>query len=306
MNLMSPETKNTTAAAMGNPMLPLLLVQLAYPTLSVLTTSPALLAAPVAIYAFFLLLRKKLFFVAGLLTALCVFRIEWLPFLLFPGLVLGGLRFAGGVALAAVGAFAAVQAMHIPLDFASLLAAGYSALGAQGVLSAQGTVPTHGLQNFAAVLALILGENSINLQIGTLAVYAVSVVAATELWWRVHHLPDSENKFLKKCSATILIMLAASAHTIIQDYIALVPIFVWLWQATADDDTKETGRLVRKVLFAYPVMTWIYFAAQTALPSVSIPLYFVWAVVLSVTTLPTLDVEVNNILNKRFKAQSSQ
>ncbi len=294
MNLMSPETKNTTATAMGNPMLPLLLVLIAYPTWLTLTTSPTLLVAPLAIFSFWLLLRKKLFFFAGLLTALCVFRIEWLPFLLIPGLILGRLPFFGGAALAAAGTFFAMQAMHQPFDFATLLAA------------TQGAVPTHSLQNFAAVLALILGENSTNLQIGTLAVYAVSIVASTELWWRVHHLPDSQNKFLKKCSATILIMLAASAHTVIQDYVALIPLFVWLWQATADDDTKETGRLVRKVLIAYPVMTWLYFAAQTAFPSVSMPIYFVWAVVLSVTTLPTLDVEQNNILNKRFKTQSSQ
>lgn len=294
MNLMSPETKNTTAATMGNPMLPLLLVLVAYPTWLTLTTSPTLLVAPLAIFAFWLLLRKKLFFVAGLLTALCVFRIEWLPFLLIPGLILGRLQFFGGAALAAAGTFFAMQALHQPLDFATLLAANQSA------------GPTHSLQNFAAVLALILGENSTNLQIGTLAVYAVSIVASTELWWRVHHLPDSQNKFLKKCSATILIMLAASAHTVIQDFVALIPLFFWLWQATADDDTRETGRLVRKVLIAYPVMTWLYFAAQTAFPSISIPIYFVWAVVLSVTTLPTLDVEQNNILNKRFKTQSSQ
>ncbi|MBS1956638.1 MAG: hypothetical protein JST89_20795 [Cyanobacteria bacterium SZAS-4] len=293
MNLMSPETKNTTATAMDNPMLPLLVVLLAYPTVLVLSTSPALIAVPVAICAYWMLLRKKLFFFAGLLTALCVFRIEWLPFLLIPGLIVGGVRFAGGAALAAVGTFFAMQAMHIPFDFAALAAV-------------NGAVPTHTLQNFAAMLALILGENYPNLQIGIFAVYLVSIVTSTELWWRVHHLPDNQNKFLKKCSATMLITLAASAFTAVQDYIALVPVFVWLWQATADDDTRETGRLVRKVLIAYPIVTWLYVAVQTAFPSLSIPVYFVWAVVLSVCTLPTLDVEQNNILNKRFKAMSSQ
>lgn len=296
MNLMSPETKNTTAAkaaTMDNPMLPLLLVLAAYPTMLVLTTSPALIAVPIALCAYWLMLRKKLFFFAGLLTALCVFRIEWLPFLLFPGLIVGGLQFAGGAALAAVGTFFAMQAMHIPFDLAALSAV-------------NGAAPTHALQNFAAVLALILGDNYPNLQIGIFAVYVVSIVTSTELWWRVHHLPDNQSKFLKKCSATMLITLAASAFTAVQDYIALVPVFVWLWQATADDDTRETGRLVRKVLIAYPIVTWLYFAAQTAFPSLSIPVYFVWAVVLSVCTLPTLDVEQNNILNKRFKTQSSQ
>ncbi len=209
------------------------------------------------------------------------------------GLILGRLRFLGGAALAAAAAYVAMQTMHQPFDFATLLATN------------QGALPAHALQNFAAALTLIIGENSTNLQIGTFAVYIVSIVTSTELWWRVHHLPDHQSKFLKKCSATVLIMLAASAQTVIQDYIALIPIFVWLWQATADDDTRETGRLIRKVLIAYPVMTWLYFGVQTAFPSLSIPIYFVWAVVLSVTTLPTLDVEQNNILNRRFKSQSN-
>ncbi len=62
MNLMSPETKDTTvinAAATNNLTVPLLLVLLAYPTWLVLTTSPAMLAAPLAICAFWLLLRRN-------------------------------------------------------------------------------------------------------------------------------------------------------------------------------------------------------------------------------------------------------
>ncbi len=291
MNLMSPTTTKDSTK-LDHPIVPLLLVLIAYPTLLVLTRSPLMLAAPLAICAFWLLFRRKLYFVAGLLTALCVFRIEWLPFFLIPGLILGGLQFLAGSALAAIGTFFAAQIMHQPLDLAALFTASQSA------------VPTHALQNFAAMLVLILGENTTNLQIGTLAVYIVAIISSTELWWRLHHMPDSQNKFLKKCAATVLIMLAASAHTAVQDYIALVPVIVWLWQATADD-TKETGGLVRKVIIAYPILTWIYFAAQTAFPGFSVPIYFVWAVVLSVTVLPTLDVEVNNILNRRFKAQSS-
>ncbi|MBI2810386.1 MAG: hypothetical protein HYX67_06120 [Candidatus Melainabacteria bacterium] len=292
MNLMSPTSTTKESTKMDHPMVPLLLVLIAYPTWLVLTTSPTMLAAPLAIFAFWLLLRKKLYFVAGLITALCVFRIEWLPFFLIPGLILGGLHFFAGSALAAVGTFFAAQMMHQPLDMAALFSA------------SQGALPTHTLQNFAAMLVLILGENTTNLQIGTLAVYIVAIISSTELWWRIHHLVDSQNRFLRKCAATVLITLTASAHTTVQDYIALIPVFVWLWQTTADD-TKDTGGLVRKVMISYPILTWLYFAAQTAFPGFAVPVYFVWAVVLSVTVLPTLDVEVNNILNRRFKAQSS-
>ncbi len=290
MNLMSPTTKESTK--MDHPAVPLLLVLIAYPTWLVLTTSPVMLAAPLAICAFWLLLRRKLYFVAGLITALCVFKIEWLPFFLIPGVILGGLQFIAGSALAAAGAFFASQMLHQSLDIATLLNA------------SQSSVPTHALQNFSAMLALILGDNTANLQIGTLAVYVVAIVSSTELWWRLHHVPDCQNKFLKKCAATVLIALTASAHTAVQDYIALVPVIFWLWQATADD-TKDTGGLVRRVIIAYPFLTWLYFSAQTAFPGFSLPIYFVWAVVLSVTVLPTLDVEVNNLLNRRFKAQSS-
>jgi len=289
MNLMSTTTKDSTAT--DHWLMPLLLVLVAYPTWLVLTTSPAIIAAPLAVCAFWLLCRRKLYFVAGLLTTLCVFRIEWLPFLLFPGLILGGLQFAGGVAVAAVGTYLAAQMMHLPLDIPALMTVNQSA------------VPSHLLQNFSAMLSLILGENTPNLQVGVFATYIVSIVSATELWWRVHHLPDSQNKYLKKCAATVLIMLAASAHTTIQDYIVLIPIIVWLWQATADD-TKDTGGLVRKVIISYPFLTWIFFAVTIAFPSLNLPIYFIWAVVLSVTVLPTLDVETNKILNSRFKPQT--
>ncbi len=295
MNLMYPETKDTTAtktAATEKPFVPLLLVLAVYPTWLVLTTSPALLAAPLAICAFWLLNRRKLYFLAGLLTALCVFRIDWLPFLLGPGLILGGLQFLGGFAIAAAGTYFGAQMLHQPLDLATLMALSGSA------------VPTQALQNFSAMLVLILGENSSNLQIGTIAIYIVSLVSSTELWWRLHHMPDTENKFLKKCAATTLIMLTAGIHTTVQDYIALVPVIVWLWLATADD-TEGTGGLVRKVIIAYPILTWLYFGLQTAFPAFNAPVYFVWAVVLSVTVLPTLDLEVNNLLNRRFKAQSN-
>ena len=153
------------------------------------------------------------------------------------------------------------------------------------------------------MLSMILGANTSNLQIGVLAIYIVAIVSATELWWRVHHLQDSQNKYLKKCAATVLIMLTTSPHTTVQDYIVLIPIIVWLWQATADD-TNDTGGLVRKVIIAYPFLTWLFFAVTMAFPALNLPVYFVWAVVLSVTVMPTLDVEINKILNSRFKAQN--
>jgi|688.fasta_scaffold235575_2 hypothetical protein len=294
MNLTSPPTTETVEAPQPaqttNIALPLLLVLAAYPTWLAMTTAPAMLVAPVAVCAYWLLLRRKLYFVAGLLTALCLFKPEWLPFLALPGFIFGGVQFFGGVALAALAAFFGAQAMHMPLDLTTLA-------GLNGV------APVHTMQNFGAMLALILGENTPNLQIGTLACYAVAFVSSTELWWRMHQIADSHTKYLKKCAATSLIMLTTSMHTSMLDYIVLVPVLVWLWQATADD-IKDNGGLVRNVIVAYPLMTWAYFGLQAAAPTLSLPLYFVWAVVLSVCVLPTLDVETNRILNARFKTQS--
>ncbi|HEY9734307.1 MAG TPA: hypothetical protein V6C89_20515 [Drouetiella sp.] len=294
MNLTSPPTRETVEtpppAQASNIALPLLLVLAAYPTWQAITTAPAMLAAPVAVCAYWLLLRRKLYVVAGLLTALCAFKPEWLPFLALPGFVFGGLQFAGGVAVAALATFFGAQAMHYPLSISMLAGVG-------------GDIPPHAMQNFSAMLSLILGENTPNLQIGTLACYAVSVISSSELWWRIHHIPDSHPKFLKKCAATTLIMLTTSMHTSAVDYIVLVPVLVWLWQATADD-VNDNGGLVRKVIMAYPLVTWAHFGLQAALPAVSVPIYFAWAVVLSVCLLTTLDVETNRILNARFKAQN--
>lgn len=293
MNLTSPPpTEKIEApqpAKKANLALPLALVLLAYPTWLTLTTAPAMILAPVALCAYWLSMRHKQYLVAGLLTALCAFKPEWLPFLILPGFIFGGLPFTGGVAVAAAAAFFGAQAMHVPLD-ASLFAG-------------SAAIPTHSLQNFSAMLALVLGENTPNLLIGTLACYVVSVVSSTELWWRMHQIADSPNKFWKKCAATTLIMLTTSIHTTITDYIVLVPVLVWLWQATADD-INDNGGLVRKVIVAYPIVSWAYFALQTAFPMVNAPLYFVWGVVLSVCVMPTLDVETNRILNARFKAQN--
>jgi len=295
MNLTSPPpTEKVEApqpAQTSNFIPPLLLVLAAYPTWLALTTTPALLVAPVGVFAYWLSMRRKLFFVAGLLMALCAFKPEWLPFLALPGFIFGGLQFAGGFAIAAAATFFGAQAMHLPLDWS--ITAGSTP-----------EVATHTYQNFAAMLALILGDSTPNLQIGTLACYAMAIVSSTELWWRTHHLVDSDHKFLKKCAATTIIMLTTSIHTTIQDYVVLVPVLVWLWQATADD-INDNGGLVRKVIIAYPIFSWLYFGAQAAMASLSLPVYFVWGVVLSVCLLPTLDVETNKILTARFKAQNS-
>jgi hypothetical protein len=270
-------------------LVPLLLVLVSYPTWLVLTTSPILLVVPAALTAFWILNRQGHWFLAGLLTALCVFRIEYLPFLVLPGLILGRFYFLGGISIAAIAVYVTAQAMHLPLDMPTLIAVNSSV-----------TAPNL-MQNFAGLLVLFLGEGTAQLQTATLAIYAFAIISVTEIWWRLHHMPISQNKFLKKCCVTILVILLTSPHTYIQDYIALIPVAIWLWQATADN-TKDNLKLIRQVIVCFPILSWLFFIAQSIFITLHLPVYFIWAVALVVVVLPTLDDETNQLLTQKLKS----
>ncbi len=270
-------------------LVPLLSVIASYPTWLVLTTSPILLAVPATLAAFWILSRNRQYFLAGLLTGLCLFQIEYLPFLALPGLILGRLRYLAGITSALIALFFAAQ--FIPdlknaLSIQSLLSAPAITLA-----PAMSMTPAPNLmQNFSGLLLLLLGEGSPHLQMASLTLYTVIVVAVTELWWRLHNFPLSQNKFLKKSSITILVMLIASPHTYIQNYIAVVPVAMWLWQATANDQ-RDNAKTIRKTIIAFPILSWVFFAAQSVFLFLRLPPFLLWATALAVLTLPTLDEE---------------
>jgi riboflavin transporter FmnP len=264
-------------------LVPLILVLASYPVWLVLTTSPILLAVPAILAAFWILTRNRQYFLAGLLTGLCLFQIEYLPFLAISGLILGRLRYLAGISSALIALFSAAQ--FIP-DLKN-------ALSIPALLSAPAVsmAPAPNLmQNFSGLLLLLLGEGSPHSQMASLTLYIVIIVAVTELWWRMHNFPLSQNKFLKKSSITILMMLIASPHTYIQNYVAVIPVAIWLWQATAND-TRNNAKTIRITIAAFPILSWVFFAAQSVFLFLRLPPFFLWATALAVLTLPTLDDE---------------
>ncbi|HEY9678589.1 MAG TPA: hypothetical protein V6C76_11300 [Drouetiella sp.] len=256
---------------------PLALVLISCPTWLTLTTSPTLFAIPAAIFGIWYFHRAGHWFLAGLLTAICLFRPEFLPFMIVPGLILGRFFYLGGLAVSGIAVYFAAQFMHLDINLSALMAAAV-------------TGPANMMQNFAGILTLLLGENASNLSVAVWAIYGITLACVTELWWRMKDQSISQNKYLKKCAGTILMMLLAAPHTYAQDYVAFIPVAIWLWNATKND-SRSNATTIRRMIFAFPLVSWLFYFAAPTFVMLRIPPYFIWALALSLVLLPTLDDE---------------
>lgn len=261
-------------------LVPLVLALVSYPTWLVLTSSPPIyLLVPILLAAFWILIRRGQFLGAGLITGLCLVKLEYVPMLLISGLILGRLRYLAGFVVSLAALYFASQQIpwvsstfNMPPGLAPLLSGGLTA---------------NLMQSFSGLLVLLLGD-SYEVQMASLAVYALLTVCVAELWWRLQKFPLSDTKYLKASAVTILFMLIGSPHTFAADYIAVVPAAVWLWQATAND-TRDSAGTIRKMIIAFPILSWIFFIAQPIFLMLRLPPYFLWATSVVVLTLAIME-----------------
>jgi len=230
---------------------------------------------PAGLTLFWYLIRQRRFALAGLVSVACILKVQYLPMLAVAGLVRGRLRYV-------LGAGATMLA---------LLCLSYFVLGLDNMLSfpeavrynetahAAGGVSPHMMQNFRGMLTLIVGEDNALVHMLSMGLFVLAFVCVGALWWSLRkHSVDSQ-AFRLGAAATIIILLIASPHTHTQDYFALVPAAIWLWEGTADDASKA-AKWVRGLLLALPFLSWSFFMTQFIWFLLRLQPLLLWACVL--------------------------
>jgi hypothetical protein len=144
---------------------------------------------------------------------------------------------------------------------------------------AAGGVSPHMMQNFRGMLTLIVGDDNATVHTLSMSLFALATLLVGLLWWSLRkHSADTAAFQLGAC-ATIILLLIASPHTHTQDYFALVPVAIWLWQCTTYD-ASNTAKWVRGLLLAFPFVSWLFFMTQPIWFLLKVQPFFIWACLL--------------------------
>lgn len=211
---------------------------------------------------FWSLLRSGKFFQAGLAMALCLFKLQYAPFLVLVGLLVGKIRYLLGLCLASVllliGSLLGVGLTNTQ-NYAAILTNGEMRRVIAGVDSMV-------MQNFRGELNLFFGADSDNVHAIALALAGASIAMLAILWWRSGSQVLRKDSFDRLAAITVLVMLIASPHTHAQDYLICVMPFVWLWPRAIAS--------VRWLILLFPLLSWILFLTLPIWLAVKIEPFF--------------------------------
>ncbi|MBX9691858.1 MAG: DUF2029 domain-containing protein [Cyanobacteria bacterium] len=282
----------------------------AYPTwLCIKLGQVSLLAFPAYIW-FWISLKKRMWFRAGLLGGFCLIKLQYAPIIFLTGAILGGVRFIAGYSLVALLFFT------IPgLLFGWQTWAHYPQALRYSVKSTEVTgVNADGQQNLRGQLFVLLQGEDPTTRMAITAIWIVAALAAAFFWWRAKRRVDTvtgesrepgigpsgaERRFMIYAALTVLVQLISSPHAHCQDYIFATLTCLWLMDALigffplADPPLAREGLqlnstaliVLRALLIGFPILSWAGFMYTKMFPVVVQPL-FAWGVaVLSIVIL---------------------
>lgn len=208
---------------------------------------------------FFLLLKDRRYFEAGLASFLLMVKVQYFPFLLVAALAVGRLRFAAGALIALI---VAVVVSVFVLGWENCLEWPRVILHAETTAQFGGVSPEH-QQNVRGILTLLLSQDTGAGRIVALVSFVLAVVSVAYLWTKPYSALCLRTAWAFQLSAsiTILTMLVFSLHTHIQDFVLLVIPFIWLWKAADDQKlvSLRQRRILKALVLAYPVLSWIFY-----------------------------------------------
>lgn len=221
-----------------------------------------------ALIWYWLFLRKRNHVAAGLVSAVFLIKLQFLPFLIPIGMIVGGWRY--------------LAAFAIP----SLLFMLYTVwtVGLHNVTNyphALEYLETHASSVAAPIMQNIRGELLMFLPPGQeikmflLIVYALGVAGVVAMWkWLVPRLAsktDYNRAFNVTAAVTILITLVFSPHTHIQDYIALAIVAAFTY-----DRPGKYMKAVRTLLLIFPAYSWLTIFLFVVMVLLRLQPYFAW------------------------------
>lgn len=252
----------------------------------------ALFQLPTTI-AFWLLLRSERFFLAGLVSAILMIKLQYVPVFLLVGFLLGRWRYAAGLALSgaavAVASYFTVGTKNI-INYPQALVFGETSDKVSGVSA-------YMMQNVRGELVMLTGGESRIVHLAVLAIFAASILCIAVIWWRIYpKLSKSIERFraFDFCTGvTVLLMLLASPHTHIQDFVLAVIALVTFYSSlnldtthggtnsggndSGGNDSGGTTRILKFLIIAAPILSWFFFLGQIVFLLAHIQPYFAWA-----------------------------
>ncbi len=239
-----------------------------------------------ALAIFWLLLRSKKYFLAGILSAILLVKLQYIPIIITAGLIIGRGKYLAGIALS--GCLLAIATV-LTVGWSNIINYPQALLYGETSKEVSGVAPFQ-MQNLRGELFLLQGGETHIAHIAVLCFFATAVVLLASMWFFVY--PRLVNKISRPgaafeicASITVLLMLIASPHTHAQEYLSATIPCVFLYRAfNLSQANKLNMRIVRVAIISFPVFTWISFIFGFLFKMILVQPLFFWAIlILSIT-----------------------
>jgi hypothetical protein len=229
--------------------------------------------------AYWLLLKNNKPFKAGLISSLMAIKLQYTPFILVIGIILGRLNFALGFAL---GLALLIILALVTVGPANVLAYPNALISGETGTKIIGVSPED-MQNLRGVISLIMGGDSPIGHYASIAFLAISIIVAGIIWLKNYQLVKTDNKLFEALAAcTTLLLLVSSPHTHIQDYLLTLLPCLWLYNLFSNQKNKQNTviNIATILIVFYPFLSWVFYIFKDQIQLFYIQPFFVWALVL--------------------------
>lgn len=260
--------------------------------LSIELGQQALLFFP-CLVAFWYFLRKKRFWLAGVVAALASVKLQYLPALGIIGLVVGGWQFV----------LACAGSLLVLLLYAGLLLGwGNIVHYPQALFSGESGANVSGvnadaMQNLRGELFLFFNGDTQVVHNLAAAAFVLSLVVLAWLWrlyvvsakadtvHTVHRIEETERfNFLVSLSILLMVMFSLHAHT--QDYLYVAISCIWLshfaHKQIASGHAGGALLWIQRLCIWFPLLSWVMLFLLQLSRLTHIQPFFCWAVIVAV------------------------
>jgi hypothetical protein len=200
---------------------------------------------------FWYLLQNKQYVWAGLSLICCLLKLQYAPFLVIPGLILGRAKFLLGMMIA-LGLLSLISVIFIGDNSFQLY------LNALLCYENDPSLADYAVNAMHNIRGLFFGQCGPNTSkiIATISLI-LSLVSIACLWLFI----DSKNNpvIMRLLSAiTILLMLLTSLHVYVFDYVLMLLPAIWLWDIYNDMPNNLFNKLNKFAIVLFPIVSWFF------------------------------------------------
>jgi len=226
-----------------------------------------------ALGAFWWLIAQRRSFLAGLAVGAITLKVQYLPLPFLIGLILDRFKFLLG--FVTVTALLLASAL-VTVGWSNIVSYPQAVWSIDGARNVSGVAPEV-MQNLRGMLVLIMQSDGHLVHMIVVLFLLIVLGVGSALFFR-HSPKDFANDpdFKIKASICSLLMLIASPHTHVQDYVVATIPALWLWEVTA---TRKAPAL-RALILSFPVVSWIFFVLRPLFTLLRVQPFFIWAVVI--------------------------